>query len=151
MSPDECSPNHPRNFDHAALAESVLRDKPVLFGKLRAACDVDEVGAHAAMTEVLRFMNLCAYAATGPLTPSQRVDDAWHELILCTGYYADFCDRHFGRFVHHDPGGSDDQNARQFRETLRLYSCHFGTPPDEYWGHRPATAPTADCGGCESP
>ncbi|MDX6284620.1 MAG: hypothetical protein QOG53_105 [Frankiales bacterium] len=37
--------------------------------------------------------------------PSHAVDEAWHGLILCTARYADFCDRAYGRFLHHHPDG----------------------------------------------
>ena len=35
--------------------------------------------------------------------PSQVVDDAWHEFILFTRNYEDFCKRGVGRFLHHVP------------------------------------------------
>lgn len=35
--------------------------------------------------------------------PSQAVDDAWHEFILFTRQYRQFCDRGLGRFLHHTP------------------------------------------------
>lgn len=35
--------------------------------------------------------------------PSQVADDLWHEFILYTKNYADFCERAFGRFMHHTP------------------------------------------------
>ena len=35
--------------------------------------------------------------------PSQVVDDLWHELILYTRHYEQFCSRAFGRFLHHTP------------------------------------------------
>jgi hypothetical protein len=35
--------------------------------------------------------------------PSQSVDVAWHEFILSTRAYADFCNKVIGRFVHHTP------------------------------------------------
>ncbi len=35
--------------------------------------------------------------------PSQVVDDAWHEFILSTRIYGDFCRRAFGYFLHHTP------------------------------------------------
>lgn len=35
--------------------------------------------------------------------PSQIVDDAWHEFILYTKGYQAFCQRSFGRFLHHTP------------------------------------------------
>lgn len=35
--------------------------------------------------------------------PSQAIDDAWHEFILFTRNYQQFCQRAFGRFLHHVP------------------------------------------------
>ncbi|HYN38871.1 MAG TPA: hypothetical protein VES39_06450 [Rhodospirillales bacterium] len=35
--------------------------------------------------------------------PSQAVDVAWHEFILFTREYAQFCKRALGRFLHHTP------------------------------------------------
>ena len=35
--------------------------------------------------------------------PSQVVDDMWHDFILFTRHYRNFCDKAFGRFLHHTP------------------------------------------------
>ncbi|MYN08252.1 glycine-rich domain-containing protein [Pseudoduganella aquatica] len=35
--------------------------------------------------------------------PSQVADDLWHELILYTKNYQQFCQQAFGRFLHHTP------------------------------------------------
>ena len=35
--------------------------------------------------------------------PSQVVDDAWHEFILFTRHYQEYCGRAFGHFLHHTP------------------------------------------------
>ena len=35
--------------------------------------------------------------------PSQVVDDLWHEFILFTRDYQNFCQQAFGRFLHHTP------------------------------------------------
>ena len=35
--------------------------------------------------------------------PSQVVDDLWHEFILYTRHYQQFCRRAFGGFLHHTP------------------------------------------------
>ena len=35
--------------------------------------------------------------------PSQVADDLWHELILYTRHYDLFCNKAFGRFMHHTP------------------------------------------------
>jgi hypothetical protein len=35
--------------------------------------------------------------------PSQVVDDLWHDFILFTRHYRNFCGKAFGRFLHHTP------------------------------------------------
>lgn len=140
--------SHPRSLDHAAMARAVLVEAPVLADKLAALGHTGDAAA-VALTEVLRFINLCAFA-NATLTPSVAVDAAWHELILCTRTYAALCERTFGRFVHHQPGGDEAVVRARFAETLRLYHCHFGTPDPAWWGPHAEHAPTADCGGCES-
>ena len=35
--------------------------------------------------------------------PSQAVDEAWHEFILSTRFYNQFCQKAFGRYLHHTP------------------------------------------------
>ena len=50
------------------------------------------------------YFHLCNDAGRNMVAmPSQAVDDAWHELILFTRQYRRFCDRAFGRFLHHTP------------------------------------------------
>jgi hypothetical protein len=47
--------------------------------------------------------------------PSQVADDLWHEFILHTKNYDAFCQKAFGRFLHHTPavvlGAQRDANA----------------------------------------
>jgi hypothetical protein len=45
--------------------------------------------------------------------PSQVADDLWHEFILYTREYKNFCDKAFGTFLHHTPAvalSKDDSN-----------------------------------------
>jgi hypothetical protein len=49
----------------------------------------------------------------------QVIDEMWHAHILCTRDYADFCTRHFGRFIHHertDGAGRDGAATDFFRD-----------------------------------
>ena len=136
-------------FDAATLATELLRKNPVLTRKIGDALDCRDDNVPVALGEVLRFMFLVANTRTGQLTPSHRVDLAWHEFILCTKTYQDFCSSHFGRMIHHFPGGSKDLHRRQFLMTLQLYEEYFGIPDEHYWG----TAVGKDdsqCGACES-
>jgi hypothetical protein len=137
-------------LDHAERAEALLARTPVLGGKLEKACGIAPSECTQALTEVLRFLSLTQMSER-QLTPSERVDLAWHEFILCTRQYADYCARYLGRFVHHDPGGSDASHRVQFLETIRLYNLCFGTPDPRWWeGPNSPQAAIANCGPCES-
>lgn len=57
--------------------------------------------------------------------PSQIVDDLWHEFILYTKHYDQFCQQAFGRFLHHTPAvvlGADRQNNTGLRRCW-WYAC----------------------------
>lgn len=57
--------------------------------------------------------------------PSQVTDDLWHEFILYTRNYDEFCRRAFGRFMHHTPAvvlGEDRQNNTGLRRAW-WYAC----------------------------
>ncbi|SEM88417.1 hypothetical protein SAMN05216404_101412 [Nitrosospira multiformis] len=55
----------------------------------------------------LRQFFLLSKTSGRPLSmPSRVVDAAWHEFILLTREYADFCREGMGRFLHHTPNES---------------------------------------------
>ncbi len=62
--------------------------------------------------------------------PSHAVDEAWHGLILCTARYSAFCDKAYGRFLHHHPDGGAPDNVpaaiepmhEQLRRTVIAWS-----------------------------
>jgi hypothetical protein len=62
--------------------------------------------------------------------PSHAVDEAWHGFILCTARYSAFCEKAYGRFLHHHPeGGAPEKIAaahdpmhEQLRRTVIAWS-----------------------------
>ena len=66
--------------------------------------DLDSAQEHRVYEGLRDYFILCAQARGRFVSmPSQVADDAWHALILHTRYYQDFCDKAFGRFLHHTP------------------------------------------------
>jgi hypothetical protein len=57
--------------------------------------------------------------------PSQVVDDLWHEFILHTRHYDQFCRRAFGRFLHHTPAVAVGSGASAHAGLRRCwwYAC----------------------------
>ena len=136
-------------FDAAVLANTLLRRNPILWQKICYAVGCVSRDVPNALREVLRFMFLVAHHDAGQLTPSHQVDLAWHEFILCTKAYQDFCNTQFGRMIHHFPGGPHEVHRRQFEITLQQYERYFGKPERRYWGNRLGSE-TFDCGACEA-
>lgn len=105
----------------------------------RLARDQGWTPEHAARVvgEYQRFIALAA--STDDLTPSAAVDKAWHQHILDTRAYAEFCQNALGRsFLHHRPGRGSaqerEQFAKQYARTLELYRSTFGQePPADIW------------------
>ena len=66
--------------------------------------DLDSAQEQQVFDGLRDFFVICAQARGRFVAmPSQVADDAWHAFILHTRYYQDFCDKAFGRFLHHTP------------------------------------------------
>jgi len=57
--------------------------------------------------------------------PSQVVDVAWHEFILFTKEYENFCQKAFGKFHHHIPAEAmkSEENAQYAIRVAWKYAC----------------------------
>lgn len=82
--------------------------------------------------EMLRFLALIGArgepAGKGErVVPSRAVDAAWHAFILHTRAYSGYCERQFGRYIHHEPnppadgGAQDDDSELRAQEASEMY------------------------------
>jgi hypothetical protein len=133
-------------MNHPKIAQQILSDNSLLYSKISKATGIEEADVLPLFIELLRFMQLTKTAGER-LSPSHIVDLAWHEFILFTKYYAAFCQEQFGSFVHHHPGGSDQENRHCFKKTHYWYQKTFGEPAiARFWGS--ILAEIADAGDC---
>lgn len=99
----------------------------VLFDKLRTKRPELEAKDMQLIARALRQFFL-AHLLSGRKfvsMPSQVTDDLWHEFILYTRSYNEFCRRAFGRFMHHTPAvalGRDRHDNSGLRRAW-WYSC----------------------------
>jgi hypothetical protein len=91
-------------------------------------------------TGLRQWLRCCAAAVhSGQVIgmPSHAVDEAWHGFILCTARYSAFCDRAYGRYLHHHPEGGEPAGGHaragsmddQLRRTVIAWS--LVSSPDE--------------------
>ncbi|WP_068825129.1 glycine-rich domain-containing protein [Pseudomonas sp. BMS12] len=80
------------------------------------------------------YFQLCQMAKRRVLAmPSQAVDVAWHEFILYTRQYGEFCRKGLGRFLHHTPSDvmpSAKVASEGIRRAWRLACIREGIRPD---------------------
>jgi hypothetical protein len=77
---------------------------------------------------------------------SLRVDEVWHQFILFTKQYTDFCQRFFGRYIPHSPSNApesqimDSAKATSFEDFQRRYGELFGESlPDTWYDEKSVT------------
>jgi hypothetical protein len=110
------------NFIRDYKFSNGLREK---FAKAHPALSAAE--QELVFTALGDYFRVCLLARKSMAAmPSQIVDEAWHEFILFTQNYHDFCLQAFGRFLHHTPAQamkSQTSAQESIRRTWRL-ACH---------------------------
>lgn len=102
--------------------------------------------AEALFVEVKRHL-LLAMTLRGRTLPvfSTRIDEAWHQFILFTREYHDFCSRFAGRYLHHSPressGSGGGASPLAFEEFVVEYERRFG-PLSNLWHDHLAVSPS---------
>lgn len=93
----------------------IIPDKDIqyLYERLQT---VEHMSETDALNTILELENYYTGAKNGLLgEPSEMVDKAWHEHILNTAMYFNFCESNFGYYLHHTPywtGGNDDETMQ---------------------------------------
>jgi hypothetical protein len=121
--------------------DALAHEAPFLIEKLLKNCVVDTAEeAEALFREVKRYLVLCDLDQNHAWNMySLRVDEAWHQFILFTRQYMEFCQRYFGRYVPHNPSNapmvetSRPIQQTSFKEFKTRYEELFGESLPDIW------------------
>lgn len=69
--------------------------------------------------EVKKFLLICALT-TECCSPTKLLDDIWHEFIIHTKAYQDYCERYIGKFIHHRPTDGSFNGSRRVTKELAI-------------------------------
>jgi hypothetical protein len=123
-------------------------EAPFLVEKLLLEHVVEtEDEARALFTEVKRYLVAAHANARGEKDCSMYslvVDEAWHQFVLFTHEYTEFCHSFFGRYIHHIPGNAPepvnaDGEAEAGPEMMTIdefkahYEALFGVTLPDVW------------------
>jgi hypothetical protein len=118
-------------------------EAPYLEDKFVATQLVETREQAAALFLELKKYLLLADAHRQPMPMmSALVDAAWHQFILYSAEYEQFCNSMFGRAQHHEPRSPGNRSAPASAEQPQLstfvdaYREHFGPLPDLWHNER---------------
>ena len=122
------------DFDHGYVVDRGLafRDK-LMTNNLGWTDDFTDF----VIQEYKKFMYLCmVYPNTAP---SDAIDQVWHQHILYTKDYHQFCLNMVKKPIHHNPDRVKHSSSLTYGITLINYENEFGFPaPKEVWSVPPA-------------
>ncbi len=122
------------NTKVVAVLDPTLMDKvlgyqnPEFIERLKHKLGLSHEDAEVLFHDMKQFLYLCG-TRPGVWSPTEQIDAAWHEFILYTKDYAEFCKEIFGKFVHHVPNSYLTKEAQLVGNTWRTYKValhHFG-------------------------
>lgn len=105
---------------------------PGVIARLQRELGLSEEDAENLFEDVKGFLYLSSLSK-GPISPTKKLDAGWHEFILFTRDYADFCMQCVGHFVHHVP--TDVSISSQYlSHTIALAREHLGVSSENWVG-----------------
>lgn len=126
----------------------ILTRIPLLKKKALPICEEYNITSEELLLEMINFLNLI-YQTNEKLSPSLVVDLAWHEFILFTRYYHEFCMENYNRFIHHTPSENEDNTI--YQKTIELYIKQYGNPNETIWGtYAKNEWEASQCGACHN-
>lgn len=124
------------SFEAPYLQEKLLKD-----GKFESGTEYNE-----AFREFKRYAALSQISTDNPLgMASKDVDEVWHQFILFTKSYHNFCNDLLGGYLHHSPHTSKtptDAKKEGVKNFVSAYQQIFGEIPS-IWN---ISSNNEDCG-----
>jgi hypothetical protein len=112
----------------SGAAEALDYEAPFVIEKLVKDHFADTAAeARALFAEVKRYLVLTEVDRTKTWKMhSVRVDEAWHQFVLFTVAYSDFCTKYFGRYRHHSPRNAPPTELKSAPEaTLAEFAARY--------------------------
>jgi hypothetical protein len=109
----------------APLADTLTYRNDLVVRRFRKRFDISQGDADAIFVELLRWLWYLASTSPTPDNPEAHaideplyiIDEMWHEFIIVTQDYTNFCNDLCRRYIHHVPDSGD--GARPTHQELR--------------------------------
>jgi hypothetical protein len=136
---------HSTELGAPSLDSVMAYQHPQLLTRLEERIGLDIAVARQLFEETKRFLYLCA-TSDSPMAPTARIDEVWHNFMLYSEDYTQFCESQFGFVIHHRPWSNAEVAASDWsivHRTRRRAEDVFGPDLSSDWDY--AVHP-ASCG-----
>jgi hypothetical protein len=83
--------------------EALDYEFPQIIRRYQDKLGLDEAAARLLWEDTKKFLYLAGTNPGTRMSPTEALDDGWHEFLMYTKQYTGFCQTYFGRFLHHVP------------------------------------------------
>jgi hypothetical protein len=121
-----------KHLNEGEIAMNVLPTVPDrVIRSYAAQYNLGETDAKQHFAELIRFLSACS-STTDRCAPSIALDKPFHVFFSFGREYREFCLRHFGCFIDHDPS-SLEENIGPYLRTRQIAEERFGTLDLLFW------------------
>lgn len=129
------------------LASVMAYEHPELVQRFKHKLEMSDADAEQLFVDTKRYLYLCAISGK-PLAPPAAIDQGWHEFLMYTKDYQEFCLKHLGKFVHHTPNPVlHPHEVLRISDTSQLAAEHFGELSQNWRVYADDCSPDYDCNG----
>lgn len=134
---------------HRINVKKALSFKPseLLVERFCTEHKVSKREARKLFSETKKFLILCAANRGTGFAPSEYVDKMWHEFILFSRDYVQFCEILGIGYLHHEPSARPQPNS--YEKTFDGLQKMFGKVNLTYWAN-PSKSCCNHCSSCKS-
>lgn len=116
----ESSPNFNDEEFVSLLRDLEKEDLSNIVSRVAKDNGIAESEAEDAKASFLRFISLVK-VSNHSISPDKKTDAFWHGFLIHTRQYDEFCKRHFGHFIHHEPIEKDANDLRAAETSRQLW------------------------------
>ncbi len=119
------------------IADLESYEAPFLKERLLGKVFITEDSYEKSFSEFKRYLVLLMLGHKNIPMTSRSVDIIWHQFILFTKEYHEFCNRFFGRYLHHIPETSSNQiQPDEKNKIFEVYKEVFNDDVPQIWGSK---------------
>ena len=107
----------------------------------------DLATANKAFVALKQFLFVCA-TTKHHCSPSIAIDAMWHEFLMFSGEYYNFCLQRFGMVIHHHP--TEMMMNENYRNTRNSALNIFGELDAKFWPNMAASGALCSGGDCSA-